>query len=197
MVEYWDAAARVNPYGAICTNATAKNFEFRSSVVYHPSVLLTKEMVVLELGCGIGRVTSYVAEKVCRYMGVDYSKNMVAAARSRHRNKANVFFIKNDGWSLKEISDNSVDLVFSELTFQHMHKFNALSYIKEAHRVLKPQGIFLAQIPRLDYYNFIDAEGEVYALTKEETISFFSIFDRTEFLPYDFDYAYFLVRGVK
>ena len=196
--EYWDAAATIYPEGTICTSADKKNFESLFSIIKHPSVKLSKDMIVLDVGCGIGRSTPYVAPKVLQYIGVDYSKNMVQKARRRHRHLLNAHFIKNDGWLLADVQCNAIDLAYSELVFQHMSKSNIMVYISEVLRVLKPQGIFIAQIPRKDYFKTVDPEGaEVYGMTKEEVIEAFIHYRIVEFLDFEHEYAYFLMRAAK
>lgn len=90
---------------------------------------------------------------------------------------------------MKEFSDNSFDIVFCELGFQHMEKDVTRAYVNEVFRILKKDGIFLAQVPRFDYYH------DVYTFSKKETDALFARFSQTEYfqiLP-----AYFLMKARK
>lgn len=195
--EYWEAAAKIYPLGTICTSGTKKNFESLFTITKHSSIKLTKDMVVLDVGCGIGRSTPYVAPQVSKYIGVDYSKNMIREAKKRHKHIVNAFFVQNDGQNFSGLESNSVDLAYCELVFQHMTKENTAAYISEVLRVLKPQGIFIAQIPRLDHFRTLDPDAEVYGMTKEETDQAFANYTFCQFLDFEFQHAYYLVRAIK
>lgn len=188
--EYWQAAAKINPFGTICTNATEETFEDRFSVVQF--LQLTHNMVVLDLGCGIGRTTPLVAPQVLYYFGVDFSENMIKKARKRHKGILNVSFLVNDGWTVNVLPDNFVDRAYCELVFQHISPKNTLSYIQDVHRVLKPHGVFLAMIPRLDFY-----KDEAFAITREQTLQFFSDYNQLELVDEEKWKAYYMVRATK
>ena len=127
----------------------------------------------------------FVAGSVKKYIGVDYSRNMIQAAQKRFQNVPNVEFIRNDGCTLKEIGDGSVDLVFCELAFQHFENTAvAESYVKEAHRVLRDGGMFLAQVPK-DTYSI----SEVHEM--------FAEYSEVEDLWRNIESVYYLVRAVK
>jgi len=191
-VEYWNQAAKYDPYGTICTDWDKEKFDTtRESIVLSSNVKLNKDMVVLDLCCRLGRVANFIAFNVKKYIGVDFSRNMVKKARKRHSGLANVEFIVNDGWTLKEIGNNLIDLVFCELAFQHMEKDNVSSYVKEVFRVLVKDGVFLAQVPRFDFYK------DVYAFKKEEIDELFADFRKVEYLSYERKYAYYLVKATK
>lgn len=188
--EYWEKAAITNPYSAICDGWSEEKFNAeRESIIFYGTVELTKHMIVLDLACGIGRVAKFIAPIVKKYVGVDFSRNMIKKAIERYQGYQNVEFHVNDGRTLKEFDDNIFDLAFCELGFQHMEKDVTRSYVSEVYRVLKRNGAFLAQIPRFDYYH------DVYAFTKEETDTLFARFSHIEYfkiLP-----AYFLVKTTK
>lgn len=193
-MQYWDAAARFFPLSAICTSANSEeDFRSKGSIINDPSITVTKEMTVLDVGCGVGRIVPFVVDRAGKYVGVDFSKGMIKKARKRNRQYRNVEFFVNDGWTFPFILDGSVDVAVCELCFQHISKQNTLAYIGEVHRVLKDGGVFIAQVPRLDYYG---KEGN-YALTKEETDCFYSVYRSVEYVPYEHEYAYYLVRATR
>ena len=159
------------PLRAICAKFDGDEEEFyadRNSIAFLIKPL-TKDMTVLDLCCGVGRVPKFVASHVKQYVGVDFSPTMIKTAKERYRSFPNVEFILNDGLTLKKVPDATVDIVFCELAFQHMEKRNTASYVREVHRVLKDGGVFYAQVPKFDYYK------ADYAFTKEETDKLFGI----------------------
>jgi (2Fe-2S) ferredoxin/SAM-dependent methyltransferase len=109
--------------------------------------LLTSRTVVLDIGCGIGRMDEFVAPHVQRLTGVDVSGEMVRKARARLVHLPNVAFVEGDGLTLRGIDDASIDLVFSHIVFQHMPRSAVGGYFREAHRVLRRGGDFVFQMP--------------------------------------------------
>lgn len=109
--------------------------------------LLGADKAALDIGCGIGRMDRHVAPRVGRLTGLDVSGEMVARARARLAALGNVAFVEGDGRTLRPLPDASFDLVFSHICFQHMPRTAMASYCREAHRVLKPGGSFLFQVP--------------------------------------------------
>jgi ubiquinone/menaquinone biosynthesis C-methylase UbiE len=111
------------------------------------SKLVDRDAVVLDLGCGVGRVAKYLAPFVRELHGVDVSENMVRYAKENCRELGNVHIKVNNGKDLSLYSDGTFDFVYSFLVFQHLEKEDALTYITEVYRVLKNGGRALLQFP--------------------------------------------------
>jgi len=96
--------------------------------------------VVLEIGCGIGRIGKILAPRCSKWMGTDISANMIRHAAQRLKDLNNVELIKLSKVGLKEIRDESVDVVYCTVVFMHLYEWDRYTYVKEAHRVLTPGG---------------------------------------------------------
>ncbi len=95
----------------------------------------------LEIGCGIGRLLKPMAAWCRRVVGVDLSEKMVELSREYLAETRNVEVRLNDGRTLSDVSDSSIDFVFSHLAFQHITLFEVVeTYLAEIARVLKPGG---------------------------------------------------------
>jgi len=102
---------------------------------------------VLEIGCGIGRMTAYLAGRFARVCAVDVSPNMIEQARANLAGLDNVRLDVGNGYDLSNYDDAQFDFVFSYLVFQHIPDRDAtITYIREAGRVLKPGGHFYFQV---------------------------------------------------
>src|SRR4051794_32184177 len=66
---------------------------------------------VLDLGCGVGRLTRPLAERAGRVIALDVSPEMLARARDNVNGVSNVEFVLGDGTSLAGVADGSVDAV--------------------------------------------------------------------------------------
>ena len=102
---------------------------------------------MLDIGCGIGRLTLAFAHKFGEAYGVDFSSNMINLAREIHKDKPKLSFDANNGSDLSIYQDNFFDFCYSYIVFHHIAKFEVIaSYIREIDRVLKPGGLFMFQI---------------------------------------------------
>ncbi|MCA9363266.1 class I SAM-dependent methyltransferase [Candidatus Kaiserbacteria bacterium] len=101
---------------------------------------------VLDIGCGSGRLTEFFAKDFKEAHGVGISEKMVEKARKRLAHVPNASFVSNDGEHYP-FDDNTFDLVFSYIVFQHMPSRKVvLENLKEVKRVLQPSGIAKIQI---------------------------------------------------
>ncbi len=147
----WDEAARANAQDAILTGAEGERFESAgrgdADVVAR---FLPEGAVVLDIGCGIGRIERYLAPRVREMWAVDVSSEMLRRARERLAGLPNVHLreVGNRDF-LSSFGENRFDLVFSFLVLQHIEKEDAFLYIRDAFRVLRPGGTFLTQFPDL------------------------------------------------
>ena len=99
---------------------------------------------VLELGCGVGRMTRSFARRFARVYALDISPEMLVRGRALHPAENNILWALGDGSGLSMFATGQVDFVFSYIVLHHMPtKGLALGYIREMLRVLKPGGVFL------------------------------------------------------
>lgn len=102
--------------------------------------LLDDRWVVGDLGCGTGVVTSVLAPHVARVIGVDASEEMLAAAKARVGDSANIHLRRGTLEALP-IEDATLDVATMMLVLHHLP--SPAIALAEAHRVLKPGGRLL------------------------------------------------------
>lgn len=95
---------------------------------------------VLDLGCGDGTTALPAAQRGARVLGVDIAQNLVAAgnARARAAGLANLRFQQGDASDLRDLADNSFDLVVS--IFGAMFAPRPFDVAKEMTRVTRNGG---------------------------------------------------------
>jgi SAM-dependent methyltransferase len=97
--------------------------------------------IVVDIGCGVGRLTRPLAARAAYVYGIDISSEMIARARRHHLDLGNVEWIAGDGATLAPLGDASVDGCVSHVVFQHIPDPEiTFGYIREMGRVLRPGG---------------------------------------------------------
>jgi SAM-dependent methyltransferase len=101
---------------------------------------------LVELGCGAGRLTNWIAADFDRVVGTDVSPDMLAFGASRVR-AGNVELRRTDGRKIPA-EDACADAVFSVHVFQHLdRREHVLPIFEEILRVLRPRGTFFVHLP--------------------------------------------------
>jgi SAM-dependent methyltransferase len=104
------------------------------------------EQSCLEIGCGAGRITRWLAEGFQRVEGVDVSAEMLEYAR-RNIPARNLTLTLTEGDTLPSAAA-TVDAVFSTFVFQHLeYPADGLKLFSEIHRVLRPTGTAMIHLP--------------------------------------------------
>jgi len=105
------------------------------------------DLRMLEIGCGVGRMTRMLSRIFGHVTGVDISEEMIRQARLNTTDLNNVDLVLGDGCTLAGLPANSYDFAFSFIVFQHIPAYSVMSsYCKEVFRVLKPGGLFKFQV---------------------------------------------------
>jgi len=191
--DYWKNAAKGNvekTMNKICDGFDKELFETKKeSIIFLKEFELSKEATVLDLACGMGRTCRWVAPNVKKYFGVDFIPEMIEKAKQYNSEYSNTEFLVNDGKTLNVFSDETFDLAYCEIAFQHMTKDIQEFYVKEIHRILKKNSSFFVQLPRIEYYN-----DSTYALSKEEADSLLKDF-KIDYLKTTS--AYYHIQAIK
>jgi len=156
----WDARARENAKHYVATSRENWNSdEFLREGAEQVHELVEKhfaeicngrapsDMRILEIGCGIGRMTVALSRIFGAVDAVDISPEMIAQARIILAGRPNVQLHVNNGADLSMFADSSFDFAISIIVFQHIPKRAIVeNYIKETWRVLRPASLFKFQV---------------------------------------------------
>lgn len=94
---------------------------------------------VLDLGCGIGKITEYIHEKTgAKIHGVDFAFGAVEAANDRTKNNSNVRFTIGNLDKLEEIIQEKYDAIIMIDTLYFVSDLNMT--IASLKKLLKPDG---------------------------------------------------------
>ena len=156
----WDERARENAryYVATGRNDWTDDEFFQSGELTVAEEILTdminicqgkdpKQMKVLEIGCGAGRVTRALAGVFGEVHAVDVSGEMVERAKTALADRPNAFVYRNNGKDLSVIPGEGYDFAFSTIVFQHIPSREVIySYVREVRRLLRPGALFKFQV---------------------------------------------------
>ncbi|MGH2867677.1 MAG: acyltransferase family protein [Solirubrobacteraceae bacterium] len=156
MREFWNARAREDAFYFVDTRqpyraTEAERFWDAAPLVDYLleglGVELSRADLVLEIGCGLGRMTRVLAGRSREVLALDVSDQMLERAREHNPHLGNVRWILGDGTTLAPIADASVDACFSTVVFQHVPDPEIiLGYVREVGRVLRPGGWAALQV---------------------------------------------------
>lgn len=160
MREFWDARADEDAFFFVDNRLEYGNpdldefwaggAEAVDLVLAAVEVTLSPEDDVVEIGCGVGRLTRVLAARARGVRALDVSHRMIELARSHNESLENVEWLNGDGASLEGIEDSSADAIFSHVVFQHIpDPAVTLAYVAEMGRVLRPGGWSAFQISNL------------------------------------------------
>lgn len=117
---------------------------------------------VLEVGCGNGRIFSYLKDKNIEYTGIDNSEKLINIANSNYGDIKNARFMLGSALDLPFVSD-SFDYVISVAVLHHIPSDdNRTIMMHEAKRVVKSDGQVIVTVWNLwqkKYYGYIIDEA--------------------------------------
>jgi SAM-dependent methyltransferase len=158
----WEDLGRLDPFWAILTHPgrrhggwTAEAFLRTGEAEARWAIELARSVGyplrydrLLDVGCGLGRVTRALAAYFREAQGCDISAPMVDGAQMLNDDVANCTFSLVDGSDLRAYEDGSFDMVYCRLVLQHLPGRGAIrEHIGELVRVLRDGGLLMFQLP--------------------------------------------------
>ena len=110
---------------------------------------VSKDSIVLEIACGVGRVSRFVAPHCRRLYCTDILEEGLVEARAALEQYQNVSFHRTNGYDLGEFESGTFDCVYSFTSFFHFDFELVVQYFAEIERVLKPGGIGMIEFKKL------------------------------------------------
>jgi len=97
--------------------------------------------LALDFGCGLGRLSVALAKYYDEVVGLDVSSEMIARARRID----GVRYLRAD--SLEGLASGSYDLVYTNITLQHMPGWLQQQYVADFHRLIGADGVVVFELP--------------------------------------------------
>ena len=113
---------------------------------------LVENKVVLDAACGEGYGSNILATVAKQVTGIDIDEDTVLRARESYKVTPNVTYLQGSIEKLP-IEDNSVDVVVSFETIEHVPEETQEKFLNEISRVLKKDGILIMSTPNKRIYS--------------------------------------------
>lgn len=120
---------------------------------YNSILDLVKDKIVLDIACGTGYGSSMLADNAEYVYGVDISRETIEYCNKEY-NKKNLKFFQGSVEKI-ELEDNSIDVIVSFETIEHVEYKLQEEFLKEIKRVLKNDGILIISTPDKKIYSDI------------------------------------------
>jgi len=108
-------------------------------------VMIGRQLSLLEIGCGAGRMTGALASDYRDVVALDVSESYLHWARL-HCPSPNVSFRLIEGDDLQAAADRHYDVAFSYEVFHYLAPSLLQAYFDAVHRLLRPGGQFVFEL---------------------------------------------------
>lgn len=157
----WERLAREDPYWAVLTSPDKVGNRWQIEEFFRTGrddvdaalAFVAEHQVdlprgaALDFGCGVGRLSQALALHFDHVTGVDVAAGMIELARRHAPADARISFVHNPASTLHRFADASFDLVFSQITLQHVSAELIPGYLREFVRICRPGGVISFQLP--------------------------------------------------
>ena len=111
------------------------------------------KMSMLDIGVGAGRTTTHFAFLAKKYVGIDYSSQMVNACQRKFQNAPKkISFLTADARTMKFFENCSFDFIlFSFNGIDYVNHDERIRTLREIHRILKPGGYICFSTHNLNF----------------------------------------------
>jgi len=151
----WNSYAKEDPMWAILTDPEKRGNKwspaefFASGQADIDKLLADLELTgvrvhfdtALDFGCGLGRLSQGLCRRFSKVHGVDIAPAMIEGARRFNQHGDKCTYHLNPAADLKLFDDESMTLIVTVITLQHIPSHIQQAYIQEFFRLLKPGGV--------------------------------------------------------
>lgn len=147
----WDnkeAIKRWDEYADEMSKAYSRDGDLNRKHLLNPAIFSLidniKNKKILDAGCGEGYLSRLLAERGASVVGVDYSKNMIQAAKTKTNRTLNIEYIHGNCEQLDFLQDNSFEIVVSNMVIHDLANYQKA--FTEVYRLLQKDGLFVFSI---------------------------------------------------
>lgn len=154
---YWNEAAGRSEIDAreaiLCGFRSRRRFDEagREDAEHLVLPFIDDHSIVVDIGCGVGRILKWVAPACRRAVGVDVSHQMLRRARANLRELTNVELRLVPPSLVLPVAGRSADFMYFYHVSEHLEREQCFAILREISRCLKYRGACLVGFSVLDY----------------------------------------------
>lgn len=149
---------------------------------------LVSDKVVLDAACGEGYGSRILSDYALNVIGLDISEDTIKKAQNKYIDAQNLRFVQGSIAQMP-LEDNSIDIVVSFETIEHVSEKLQKRFLIEVERVLKTDGLLIISTPNKkvysDLYNYHN-EYHIKEFYEKEFVDFLSYYFKNICLFYQF-----------
>ena len=108
---------------------------------------------ILEIAPGYGRWTQFLKDHCQRMLVADLAPRCIEHCRQRFSGESHISYFINDGYSLPDVANQSVDFAFSFDSLVHAERDVIEAYVHELARILRPTGVAFLHHSNIGHYH--------------------------------------------
>lgn len=157
----WDAHAAADPLWAVLSEPEKKGRrwglqefmrtgEREIALLYHKLAQMKQtipEGLVLDFGCGVGRLTQALGRRRDQVIGADISPAMIEIAERLNHYPGRVRYVSTVTSGLDEWSKDSFALIYSSIVLQHVEPDLSVAYLCDFFKLVRQDGFIVFQLP--------------------------------------------------
>lgn len=166
----WDKLAKENPTHAVISAGNEADAAAKSKDQIDELLAELQDGIVLDLGCGYGRIAKYLLPQrtFAGYVGMDSAYEMLTIFKERYlRTPAEqttpAIFLNADIHTIP-LHDATIENVIVAAVFLHNHKSVVRQSIEEVYRVVKPGGQVLVYSSFPNKWSLMGLQGAFYQM---------------------------------
>lgn len=108
----------------------------------------------IDFGCGVGRLTRFIAPHFAHTTGIDVAQTMIAQAQKLNADLGeSIDFKLNLAPNLAIFPNNSLSFIYSSIVLQHIPRQEGMLFIEQFLQKLSAGGVAVFQVPTRDIRN--------------------------------------------
>uniref|UniRef100_A0A914VXE0 phosphoethanolamine N-methyltransferase n=1 Tax=Plectus sambesii TaxID=2011161 RepID=A0A914VXE0_9BILA len=136
---FWNKYSGITDNRSMMLNQNADEFEQSDRMDILSSLPDLRGKDVVDIGAGIGRFTTSMAQTARHVLSTDFIESFIAKNRERNEKLGNVSFQVGDAVNLK-LEEESVDMVFTNWLMMYLQDEEVIQFLTNALRWLRPDG---------------------------------------------------------
>jgi len=123
----------------------SESFFRKANVKFKEKIGIIKNKKVLDIGCGIGLLSFYLAKRGANVIGIDLSKNIIDFCKTEAKKKEIEIDFREMNAQVPDFEDESFDIIVGSRVVHHIP--NIELFFKECKRLLKKKGYIVFMEP--------------------------------------------------